>query len=530
MSYTTPLPHQKLAYDRLADKKAIALFWTMGLGKTKTAIDIAWYKYEAGYINRVLIIAPNTVHKQWIDEQLPEHCHGQYCAHAFSSSNSKTYTKELYNFLYKTNNDPGFYWLAIHVDTFSRGIPEVVQHFCKKGRTFIIVDEATRIKTPSANRTKNIIDLHRKYEGPAMIMTGTALAKRPADVWALFEFLDHRILNCTYKSFEESYTVLMTKQFEMKNGYKANVEKPIDEFMWNWCKRELAKTNKDTDSIYRISSKLKLKPMDVRFIMDNDRFVRYKNIRELKNKLEPYADFIDESMRIQLPPKKYETIEVPLSAEQKRILKQLQKYAAAESDEKVLTIQNKAEYLLRALQICGGFFAYREDEEGEYKCKSIAGPNNKLHYILEDIEELGNAQFLVFAVFRSELALLESEIRKLVPTRAIYGATNKDERAVIVEDFKAKKIQCLVCNPSVAGYGLNLQGATKQYWYSRSFRTEDRIQAEGRSHRIGIIESPVYTDIVCRTQFEKMVLASNREGKDLNDYFNSHHINELLTI
>ena len=86
----------------------------------------------------------------------------------------------------------------------------------------------------------------------------------------------------------------------------------------------------------------------------------------------------------------------------------------------------------------------------------------------------------------------------------------------------------MISNPTVGGYGLNLQNASVQYWYSRNYRTEARLQAEDRSHRIGIVKSPVYKDLMYNSVFEHKVLASLMEGKDINSYFMSDEINNIF--
>ena len=51
------------------------------------------------------------------------------------------------------------------------------------------IDESTTIKTPTAKRTKNIINIgkHAKYR---RIMTGSPVTKNPLDLYTQCEFLD----------------------------------------------------------------------------------------------------------------------------------------------------------------------------------------------------------------------------------------------------------------------------------------------------------------------------------------------------
>ena len=97
---TQRLPHQETAYQRYKNNDNLAVFWTMGRGKTKLAIDIAEHKYRQGEIDRVVIIAPNTVHTQWITEELPKHATMLGAAFAYKSDTTKKFIRALDNFLF----------------------------------------------------------------------------------------------------------------------------------------------------------------------------------------------------------------------------------------------------------------------------------------------------------------------------------------------------------------------------------------------------------------------------------------------
>ena len=126
--------------------------------------------------------------------------------------------------------------------------------------------------------------------------------------------------------------------------------------------------------------------------------------------------------------------------------------------------------------------------------------------------------------------MLHEALSKNVSCAMLYGAVPDDERREVVSQFKEGSVQCIVCNPAVAGYGLNLQGAALQIWYSRDYNTENRLQAEGRSSRIGSDKTAVYIDLVYNVNFEKKVLQSNKEGRSLNDFFMSSNLNDILEL
>jgi len=84
-------------------------------------------------------------------------------------------------------------------------------------------------------------------------------------------------------------------------------------------------------------------------------------------------------------------------------------------------------------------------------------------------------------------------------------------------------------NAQTAGFGLNLQNATLQYFYSNTFRTEERLQAEDRSHRIGVKSTCVYKDVIVRGTVDEKVYESIKAGRDMNDYFKRVSLKELLS-
>jgi SNF2 family DNA or RNA helicase len=177
------------------------------------------------------------------------------------------------------------------------------------------------------------------------------------------------------------------------------------------------------------------------------------------------------------------------------------------------------------MQICGGFFPYKED--GSQKIMSIGKVNPKLERLKEDLEET-NGQVIIWAQFVKELELLYNELKKDYSCRLYYGKTGKYQREQIIKEFKAGDFQIFIGNPSTAGFGLNLQNSSMQYFFSNSFRTENRLQAEDRSHRIGQKSICVYKDIIAKNTIDEKVFKVLSEGKDLNDFFKSNSLGDIL--
>ena len=70
---TTPYEHQRNALIKGAKELNFAYFLEMGTGKTKVAIDNVAYLYQEKLINTAIVIAPNSVYKNWIKE-IETHC------------------------------------------------------------------------------------------------------------------------------------------------------------------------------------------------------------------------------------------------------------------------------------------------------------------------------------------------------------------------------------------------------------------------------------------------------------------------
>lgn len=520
---TNPLPHQSKAFERLKDLHNAGLFWTMGRGKTKTAIDLAVYHYMHGHCGGVLIVAPKLVHQQWVEQQIPAHCGIPYRAHAFVPRPNKGQVKQFREFMGGCAED-AIRFLAVHVDFFSQKVVknEYLDQFIRMYNPMIILDEATRVKNPSSLRTKALSKLRRTLSGPALVLTGTALAKRPSDVWSIMEFMDYDILKQGYIPFRNRYCLMQRSEFQLGNGKSVNVQTELTEQTYNrikahW-KNASGKGMSLQDFCFSSAVVYGMHPNDMKFVVESPVYVKYRYLDELKERLDPVVDFITPQDDVQLPPKKMEEFFFPLDKVQKDLIRDLKQNALATYGDGVLTLSTASALYTKALQICGGFLN-AADIHGRGVAIELKCPNPKLQYIIDDIDELGGAQFIVFAVFREEIKMLVKKLSQVTSVRAIYGDVTDLERQEALSKFASGEVQGLIMNPSVGGYGMNLQNATTQYWYSRSYNTEDRLQAEGRSQRIGTVVSPVYKDLVYDCEFERRVLESNRTGKSMQEFF-----------
>ena len=131
---TKPFEHQREALKKGALSKKFAFFMEQGTGKTKVTIDNAAYLHSINEITTVLVIAPNSVYRNWEDE-LDAHC---------------------------------------PVD-------------------FKVQSAKTTIKNHTAKRTKNLIKLTQKVKYKR-ILSGTPVTKSPLDLYSQCDFLNKDLL------------------------------------------------------------------------------------------------------------------------------------------------------------------------------------------------------------------------------------------------------------------------------------------------------------------------------------------------
>ncbi len=523
---TKPFPHQEEAFDIFKDDNVIAVNGDMGIGKSKIAIDIVSYRYQQGTIDNVLIIAPNGVHDQWVTEQFEEHCPVEYLAHVKQSKTTVGYLRTVDMFMFQCKADRRMRVLAVNIESLhtAKGM-EYMTRFIKtssKGCA-IIVDEASTIKNPDIKTTKNVKATRKLCPDALRItLTGTPAAKGPVNLWSIYDFLSPNYMGCSYIAFRMTHTVVYTTKRWVKGRLvtlKEDIKKDFFDKVKGVINNYKATDSLDEYAVEDIKNKFGLSHQNFWHIHNSKYFMRYKNLDRLHDKIAPVTFSRKKSDCLELPPKIYKVVKFGLNPHQKELIKSLQKYAIAMYNDEELTLETQASLGLRVLQICGGFFAHHTDIEGEYGVSPIKGKNAKLDYIKQDLMEVGEEQSIIWAVYTEELKLLYNAPRIDYSVELLDGSVTGDDRAKIVKAFKAGEVQHLIAHPEVGGFGYNFQNASMQYWYTRNYRTEKRIQAEDRNYRIGTTKSPIYKDLLYNIPFEQIVYDVLKDEALINEQF-----------
>jgi len=452
---TAPYKHQLEAFSLGRDAEAFAYFMEQGTGKTKVTLDNAAFLFQRRDIFGLFVVCPKSVKSTW-DEEIKEHLPEWVDREILVWQSGKTKTAQI-NAMNKTGDKLAIF--IMNIDAFSSGSGlNAAEQFLKLFPTMMVVDESSKIKTPSAKRTKACIKIGRlaKFR---RILTGTPVTQSPLDLFTQFKFLDENILG--FGSF-----------YAFRNRYA---------IMGGWQQKQV---------------------------------IRFVNMTELQDIVGPYSYRVTKDECLDLPPKIYRKLIVQLSPEQRRIYNELVDGMESEieglgsiSATLALTL------LLRLQQVVGGFFPSSADEvDRGITYHPIPGPNPKLEAMLDDMEEL-DGKILVWARFRPEIDLVAKALRKRYGDDQVaefHGDIKEKDRTAARLRFQdpANPLRFLVLQVDTGGIGLNLTRANKAYYFSNGFSLESRLQSEARDHRSGseIHDHVTYTDIMAESTLDNKLI------------------------
>ena len=469
---TKPYAHQLTALEKSWNKENYAYFMEMGTGKTKVLIDNLAMLYDKGKVDGALIIAPKGVVKTWYEQELPTHLpdHIENVSVLWQPNITKTQQEKL-DSLFEI--DTALHILIMNVEALSteKGV-KFATKFINSHKTMMAIDESTTIKTPSARRTKNIINLglNAKYK---RIMTGSPITKNPLDLYTQCEFLDPWLLDfASYYAFRNRYAEMKTMHLR---GRSIQV---VDKF---------------------------------------------QNLGELSDVVKQFSYRVLKEDCLDLPPKVFIKRYITLTVDQKRVYEQMKKQAIAHLNGKVTTTMTVLTQLMRLHQITCGYVTADDGTTQQVESNRL----NELMSILEDTD----GKVIIWANYQLSVGEIIQKIIKVYgPDSYVhyYGLTPQEDRQDFIRKFQNDpKCRFIIGTPQTGGYGITLTEANTVIYYSNGYDLEKRLQSEDRAHRIGQKKTVTYIDLIAEdTIDEKIVealrkkinIASEVMGEELRDW------------
>jgi SNF2 family DNA or RNA helicase len=476
---TTPYQHQLEAFNISCEKEYFALLMEQGTGKTKVIIDTACHLYGLGRIEGVLVIAPNGVHRNWILNEIPTH-HPEWAPYKsayWSASANKAELKTLENLHDK--DFKGLRWLTLNVEAFSteKG-RKLAEKWLNTYKTMLIIDESSRIKTPTAARTKSILKLG-KLAPYRRIMTGTPVTQGPMDIFSQFLFLDDHILKTTsFFAFKAEYSELLPPGHGLMRHITARSG-------GRYTPQVIAKDNLG-------------KPI-------------WKNLDKLQTLIAPYSYRKRKVECLDLPPKIYQRIYHEMEPNQVKAYKLLKDELRAVLEDGEIKVVTKLEAIMRLQQVVGGFtidgksFFEKPENNPRIKC------------LMDSLEDI-HGGVIIWARFISEIKEIESTLKEKYGEDQVvsyYGEISNANRVLAVDRFQKKEARFFVGQPHSGGIGLTLTAAKTVIYYSNDYSLETRLQSEDRAHRIGQDEPVTYIDVEAVETIDKAIVAALRNKQSV---------------
>lgn len=452
-----PREHQKEALEFINDKshpEYSGLFMEPGTGKTKTALIRLALLFKRKEINVALILAPNGVHNQWIEEQAAEHCPIPYRAVLWSSNRTKRWKDQT---LYTLKKKDALILVAMNWEalTTKDGI-----NFCrwlmKNHRVALVADESSRIRNPKAIRTKMALDLAPEADH-RMILTGTPLVKGFENLWSQLTFLSPDILRCrTFIQFRSLY-----------------------------CK-------------------LKSIPGAPRGAMQ---ITGYQRVDELMAKIKPHVFVKTKDECLDLPAKIPIPSPVPLTAAQEEAYETMRDELLVQLSElETVTVAHLIAARAKLRQISIGFILDKN---------KIATPlpSHRWERTLEHLDE-APGKTILWTSFR--WCLFEWE-RLLAKHKIGYVRYQKGDNESIRTWKRERSCKVFLGNPHSGGIGLNLADADTMIFFNNIDDAEIRWQAEDRAHRIGQTQHLSIVDMFSPGTVEVKIQKQQKEKESLAD-------------
>lgn len=484
---TKPYAHQLACLEKFGNTEAWALTAEMGVGKTFIIINNMADLWSNGEINGALVLAPNGVHTNWTNIELPKHMPDwvRYSMAAWKSSPKKK-EKEQLKKLFECSDSSELRIFCMNWEALQseKGNAAAVE-FCKSTSKLIIIgDESTMIKNPGAERTKALMRL-KKYSSYRRIMNGTPVSNSPFDVFSQYAFLDENILQTTsYYAFKAEYADMLQEGDRLLAAIKQR------------------SGGKATPQV---------------IARDKNGSPRYKNLGRLEALTAPHSFRVLKKDCLDLPEKIYKTAFYEMTAAQRKIYDLMKEENRMMLCDEAVPVANKLVALGKLAQIASGYFLPPSSKDPV----RIEGGTPKLSLLAETIELVVKEQgkkVIVWARFHIELDDIAELMVKLGVKAVSYdGRVHADDREQAKEDFQNGDASVFIGQQQSGGVGITLTAASVVIYFSNTFSLYDRLQSEDRAHRIGQKENVVYIDLIAENSIESKMLAALRSKKNIAD-------------
>lgn len=432
---TEPFKHQMEAFEYGLQYDKWFLGDEMGLGKTKQSIDIAVAKkLQYGYNHCLIICGVNGLKWNWLNEIK---VHSDEYGYILGQRGNKIGSNKdkLDDIIELPHNDN--YFIITNIESLrNEGITEALTSMCKNGEIgMIITDEIHKMKNPASQQGKAFLKLHAKT---MIAMTGTPVMNNPLDLYIILKWLGYE--NTSFYAFKNHYCVM--------GGYGG----------------------------YEI--------------------VGYKNLSQLKSKLEEIMLRRKQEEVLDLPEKVYIEEYVDMTSKQEQIYKEVTQEIKANIDM-ISTSPNPLAELIRMRQATGytGILSSKVQESAKL---------DRMEELVEEAVSTGKK-----VVIFSEWTQITDEIRnrlKAYNPAVITGQFKDEEKNAAKERFQNDdNCKIIIGTTKAMGTGYTLIAGSVEIFLDEPWNRANKEQAEDRCYRIGQKKSITIYTIMCKNTIDERI-------------------------
>lgn len=447
-----PFDHQMEEFEFFCDAPARAWSWSMRTGKTKAAIDKACHLYlKRNKIDGVLIFAPNGVHANWVEVEMPKHAWKRvkydalvWRSFELSAARRKRITvaeredferqrAAWFDKLKKAKHTSNLMVLAINTESMTRDdIRKAVAYFVAHRRVLVVFDESDDWGIPGTKRTKMARALARHCPF-RIIMSGTMLVGSPLAAFSQFELLKKKFFGfARFTEFKDHFA-----EFELVPG-KGGRQYP--------------------------------------------KLIEFKNLDEMRAKMAPVMSVVNREDVKDMPALVFDPpVLIEATDEQIRVYRELHKSIMTTIDDETVSIGELAGRIQKLQQVFNGFLI------DEFKdLHKIPGGNPRLDALVREAYRCPG-KFIVWCQFHEDIDLVCATLRleghKVVE---YHGRVDDATKAKNLKTFQDDPdTDGLVGHMKAGGRGLDMSAASRILVYSHTFSARARAQAMERASKVG---------------------------------------------
>lgn len=451
---TTPYEYQKEGVMYGLSHDNFLLGDSMGLGKTKQAIDLAVIKKQTNNVKHCLVVVcVNSVCLNWKHEVEVHSNESAYVlGQRFRKRSNKMYIGSTADKLEDLKNikDINDYFIVTNIETLrDKDVAEELKKLCSKDVIgMCLVDEMHKASNTQSQQGKGLLKVNPKYK---IAMTGTPLMNKPLDLFGILKWLGYE--KHTLNAFKNHHCVF--------GGY------------------------------------------------GNYQIVGYKNLDELQETLDTMMIRRLKEDVLDLPDKVFVDEYLEMNTKQTKIYKQCLEEVQSDID-KVKKAVNPLSELIRLRQATAHTSILSSTVSESVKFERCAD-------IVEECKS-NNESVVVFSQWTCVTDLLVPYLEKLgYKVACITGATNSTNRQNIVDNFQKGNYDVLVGTIGAAGTGLTLTHAHTMIFLDQPWTYANYSQACDRIYRIGQKNNVTIYNFICRDTIDETIWQTVKKKGKMSD-------------